>query len=140
MKLSTRARYGTRALLEIALRGEDTPVLLKDIAARQNISLAYLEQLMAPLVAGGLVTSTKGPKGGISLAKRPENIHLDEVTRLLEGTTGLVECVANPGLCEHSGDCVTHDVWCGLKEVMDGYLRSKTLQDLVDSEAGRKVA
>ena len=55
MKLSTRTRYGTRALLEIALRGDDTPVLLRDIAARQYISLPYLEQLVAPLVAGGIL-------------------------------------------------------------------------------------
>ena len=134
MKLSTRTRYGTRALLELALRGDNGPVLLRDIARRQRISLPYLEQLMAPLVAGGIIRSTKGPGGGISLARKPEQIHLDEVMRLLEGVQGPVECVINPGVCERSGSCPAHDVWCELREVMERFLRSRTLRDLADKE------
>ena len=132
MKLSTRTRYGTRALLELALRRDEEPVFLKDIAREQQISLSYLEQLIAPLIAGGIIRSTKGPRGGISLAKNPEVIKLSEVTGLLEGSVAPVDCVNDPETCDRSEFCVTRDVWCELKMVMDGVLESTTLQDLVE--------
>ncbi len=132
MKLSTRTRYGTRALLELALHRGEEPVFLKDIARRQQISLSYLEQLIAPLITGGIIRSTKGPKGGISLAKNPEEIKLSEITRLLEGSVALAECVNDPGICDRSEFCVTRDIWSELKMVMDGVLESTTLQDLVE--------
>ena len=134
MKLSTRTRYGTRALLELALRNDDTPVFLKDIAKQQGISLAYLEQLMSPLVAGGIIRSTKGPRGGVALARPPEEINLSEVTSLLEGSLGPVECVTNAGTCDRAGSCVTRDIWGKLREVMDNYLGSVTLRDLVERQ------
>lgn len=134
MKLSTRTRYGTRALLELALRKEEGPVFLKEIAKQQEISLAYLEQLVSPLVGAGILRSTKGPRGGVSLAKSPEDIHLGEVTWLLEGTTATVECVSNPETCDRSASCVTRDIWSQLNTVMDEFLQSKTLQDLVDDQ------
>jgi len=132
MKLSTRSRYGTRALLELALHRGEEPVFLKDIARRQQISLSYLEQLTAPLIAGRIIRSTKGPKGGISLAKKPEEIKLSEVIGLLEGSVALVECVNDPAVCDRSEFCVTRDIWSELKMVMDGVLESTTLQDLVE--------
>ena len=140
MKMSTRTRYGTRALLELALRKDDAPVFLKDIAREQGISLAYLEQLMAPLVGGGIVRSTKGPKGGISLARKPEDIDMAEVTALLEGTLGPVECVGNPEVCERAGACATHDIWSGLGDVMQRYLKSVTLKELAERQESLKGA
>jgi len=132
MKLSTRSRYGTRALLELALHREDEPVFLKDIARRQQISLSYLEQLIAPLIAGRVIRSTKGPKGGISLARNPEDITLNEVVRLLEGSVAPAECINDPGVCNRSEFCVTRDVWSELKDAMEKVLDSTTLQDLVE--------
>jgi Rrf2 family protein len=132
MKISTRTRYGTRALLELALHKEKGPVFLKDIARRQEISLPYLEHLVAPLIAGGIIRSTKGPKGGISLARNSGEIKLSEIMHLLEGSMAPVECVDDPGVCTRSGSCVTRDVWTELKEVIDGVLESTTLQDLVE--------
>ncbi|MCJ7605497.1 MAG: Rrf2 family transcriptional regulator [Dehalococcoidales bacterium] len=134
MKLSTRTRYGTRALLELALRKDEGPVFLKEIAKQQAISLAYLEQLVSPLVGAGILRSTKGPRGGVSLAKKPEHIHLGEVTRLLEGTTAPVECISNPEVCDRAASCVTRDVWSQLNDVIDEFLQSKTLQDLVEDQ------
>jgi Rrf2 family cysteine metabolism transcriptional repressor len=131
MKLSTRTRYGMRALLELALRQGEGPVFLKDIARVQEISLPYLEHLIAPLVAAGIVRSTKGPRGGISLARDPRDIKLSEITRVLEGSVAPVECVNDPAVCNRSATCVTRDVWTQLKEVMDGVLGATTLQDLV---------
>ncbi len=134
MKLSTRGQYATRALLDLALHRDEEPVLLKDIARRQQISLSYLEHLVAPLIAGGIVRSTRGAKGGISLARPPEEIRLDEIIQLLEGSIAPVECVINPEVCSRSESCATRDVWSELKKAIDGVLQSVTLQDLVERQ------
>ena len=134
MKLSTRGRYGTRALLDLALYQGDEPVLLKDIAQRQQISPQYLEHLIAPLIAGGIVRTTRGAKGGVSLAKHPKEIKLSEVIQLLEGSIALAECVNSPEICSRSKLCATRDIWGELKQAMDGILKSTTLQDLVERQ------
>ena len=137
MKLSTRTRYGTRALLELALHQGKEPVSLKDIARQQQISLPYLEQLIAPLVAGGIVRSTKGPRGGISLAREPEDIRLIEITQLLEGSMAPVRCVDDPAVCQRSGDCAARDVWSELEGVINTYLQGTTLQDLAAKQRSK---
>ena len=134
MKLSTRTRYGTRALLELALHQGEGPVFLKDIAKKQQISLSYLEHLVTPLISGGIIRSIKGPRGGVTLAKRPEDIKLIEVTRLLEGSLAPVECVDHPEVCGRSEKCVTRDIWGEVKKAMNGVLEATTLQDLVDRQ------
>ena len=134
MKLSTRGRYGTRALLELALHQGEGPVLLKDIAQRQQISLQYLEHLITPLIAGGIVRSTRGARGGVWLVKPPEEIRLSEVIQVLEGSIAPAECVNNPGICSRSKFCATRDIWGELKEAMDEVLESTTLQDLVERQ------
>ncbi len=134
MKLSTRGQYGTRALLDLALHQGEEPILLKDIARRQQISLRYLEQLIPPLIAGGIVRSTRGPKGGVALAKAPEEIRLSEVIRFLEGSMAPVECVNNPRACPRAKLCVTRDVWAELGKAMNGILESTSLQDLVERQ------
>ncbi len=134
MKLSTRGEYGTRALLDLALHQGEAPILLKDIARRQQISLSYLEHLITPLIAGGIVWSTRGARGGVSLAKPPEQVKLSEVIQLLEGSIAPVECVNNPGVCSRSELCVTRDIWGELKKAMNGVLESTTLQNLVERQ------
>ena len=134
MKLSTKGRYGTRALLDIALHDEEGPVPLKDIARRQQISLPYLKHLIAPLIEGGIVRSTRGIRGGVSLVKFPEEIKLSEVIQLLEGSVAPVECINNPGICNRSEFCVTRDIWSELKTAMDGVLESTTLQNLIERQ------
>ena len=134
MKLSTKGRYGTRALLELALHKGDDPMSLKDIACRQEISLSYLEQLVSPLVAGGIIRSTKGPRGGISLVKNPSEIKLSDIIQTLEGSVAPAECVDNPDVCDRSPSCVTRDVWSEMKTAMSGVLESTTLQDLVERQ------
>ncbi|OGN91150.1 MAG: hypothetical protein A2158_05455 [Chloroflexi bacterium RBG_13_46_14] len=134
MKLSTKARYGTRALLEIALHEGNSLIQLKDVAENQQISLPYLEQLMRPLVAGGYVISTTGPKGGVLLARNPSDIKMIDIIQLYEGSIALVSCVDKPDLCDRSSSCVTRDLWSELKDVMCGVLGSKTLQDLVNRQ------
>ena len=132
MKLSTRGRYGLRALLDLALHRGEGSVPLKDIAWRQEISLPYLDHLITPLVAAGLVKSTRGARGGVLLLKSPADIKLSEVVQFLEGPIALVDCVINPALCHRSAFCVTRDIWVEMKEAMSQVLDSTTLQDLVE--------
>ena len=134
MKLSTRARYGTRALLDLAIHGVNGPVLLKDIARRQEVSLWYLERLITPLIAAGMVRSVRGPRGGVWLAKPPRQIKLSEVIQVLEGSIALVDCVDAPEICPRSDSCAARDVWSEVKKVMDEILESTTLQDLVERQ------
>ena len=140
MKLSTRARYGIRALLDLARNGTSEPVSLKDIAGRQDISMNYLEHLISPLVKGGLVRTVRGSKGGIMLAKPAASINLSYAVELLEGSTAPVDCVDCPENCQRSDDCVTRDVWIELKAAIDGVLSSITLQELVERQKTRHKA
>ena len=134
MKLSTRTRYGTRALLDLALHQGEGQVLLKNIAQRQQVSLRYLEHLITPLIAAGMVRSARGPRGGVWLAKPPREIKLSDVIQLLEGSTAPVDCVDNPETCPRSDLCATRDIWGELKKVMNGVLEATTLQDLVERQ------
>jgi Rrf2 family cysteine metabolism transcriptional repressor len=134
VKISTRGRYGTRLLLDLAMHNGCGPVPLKEIAERQQISLLYLEHLVAPLLTAGLIRSTRGAHGGIWLAKSPETIRLSEVVKLLEGPIAPADCVSDREACPRSDACVTRDVWMELKRAMDGVLESKSLQDLVDMQ------
>ncbi len=139
MKLSTRARYGTRALLELALHWGEGALLSRDIADKQNIPLPYLEHLISPLVQAGIVKSTRGARGGFSLARPPEDITLSEVIPLLEGSIDLLDCVNNPEGCPYSDSCVTRRIWVELKESMDKTLQSVTLKDLVRQANGTQT-
>lgn len=132
MKLSTKSRYGTRALLELALHRRNEPVKMKEISQNQQISKNYLEHVISPLISAGIVRSTRGSKGGLFLVKKPEDIKLSEVIKILEGSVGPVECVDEPEVCNRSGFCVTRDVWIILKESIEEVLKSITLQDLVE--------
>ncbi|OQY16736.1 MAG: hypothetical protein B6I32_02705 [Desulfobacterium sp. 4572_20] len=130
----TRARYGTRVLLELALHWGKGPVLLKDIAQRQQIPLPYLQQLIGPLVKAGIIKTTRGARGGISLLKLPKEVRLSEVVQILEGSTTPVACVDNPELYPRSDTCVTHDIWAEVKKAMDKVLKSTTFEDLVERQ------
>ena len=138
MKLSTKGRYGSRALLDIALHHQEEPVPLKDIARRQQISLPYLEHLIAPLISGGMIRSVRGIGGGVSLAKPTDEIKLSEVIGLLEGSMALVNCVDDPSSCDRSEFCVTHDIWDEMKKAVDNVLNSTTLQDLMERQKGKE--
>jgi Rrf2 family cysteine metabolism transcriptional repressor len=134
VKLSTRARYGTRALLDLAQHWGREPVQLKDIADRQSISLQYLEHLISPLIRAEIVKSTRGARGGLQLIRHPREIKLSEVVQSLEGSISTVECATNPESCPRAGFCTTRDIWCEMKKAMDGILNSTTLQDLVERQ------
>jgi len=134
MKLSTRGRYGLRALLDLAVHQGEGLVLLRDVARRQEVSLPYLEHLITPLVAAGLVKSTRGARGGVLLLRSPAEVKLSEVVQLLEGSIAPVDCLNDPRVCSRSASCVTRDIWIQMKEAMTQVLDSTTLQDLVERQ------
>ena len=134
MRLSTKARYGTRAMLDLALGYGKGPISLREVAKRQEISEKYLEHLIVSLKSAGLVKSIRGTHGGHLLAKPPSQIRLDEVVRVLEGSLVPVECVDDPSFCRRVRFCVTRDIWGEVKEAMEGVLKSTTLQDLVERQ------
>lgn len=132
MKLTTKFRYGTRAMIDLALHAENGVVSLKDIAERQNISHKYLENLISALQAAGLVKSVRGPRGGYRLALNPPEITLRRLYDVLEGTSPLVECTDDQYSCERQEICVTREIWDQLYQVNMDFLDSITLKNLVE--------
>lgn len=130
MKFSTRARYGMRAMLDLAVNGDDGLVLLKDIAARQAISKRYLEHMMTLLRNRGLVIAERGAAGGYRLGRPTAEIRLDEIFEALEGDISPVECVRDSSVCGRADECVVRDLWCEVTGAMRGVLAGKTLADL----------
>lgn len=132
MKLSTKGRYATRAMLELALRYGRGPMLLREIAQSQEISERYLERIMTALVSFGLVRSSKGHHGGFSLAKPPGETKLREVIQAVEGDVTPVACVDDPKLCDRTDVCVSRDIWKKLKDAITEVLDSITLENMVE--------
>jgi Rrf2 family protein len=132
LKLSTRGKYGFRAILELAINYGNGPISLKNISARLDISQKYLERLVKSLKSAGLVQSFRGAHGGYALAKHPSEIKLSEVIQTLEGSIAPSECVNNSAVCLRSKSCAARDVWIKMKEAMNGVLKSTTLQDIVE--------
>jgi len=132
MKISTRGRYATRAMLDLALHSEQGYILIKDISRRQDISQRYLEHLLLSLKFAGLVRGKRGMKGGFVLARSPSEIKLLEIIQVMEGTTAPVDCVDHDEICSRSNSCITRDVWVDLKRNIDSFLESITLQDLCE--------
>jgi Rrf2 family protein len=131
LRLSTKGRYGTRVMLELALNYGEGHMLLKDIAKKQDISVGYLEQIMPSLKAAGFINASRGAHGGYTLARPPVEITLCEIVSALEGPISLVECISSPEVCDRVESCVTHDLWGEVSEKIESTLRSKNLQDLV---------
>ncbi len=138
MQLSTKARYVIRALMDIAVNYDQSPVLVKDIAGRQGISPRYLEQLLLSPKAAGMVRSARGSHGGFSLAKPPSAITLKDIVQITEGSVYPTECADDPESCQQYEHCVTHEVWVRIKNAAEEILGSTTLQDLVDRQIAKK--
>lgn len=139
MKLSTKGRYGARAMLDLALCSDGKPILLKDIAKRQEVSEKYLEHVFSSLKRANLVKSVRGSRGGYLLAKDPSKIKLSEIINTLEGSIAPVECVANEKLCHRASSCITRDIWCKLKESLIDVLDSFTLEEMVRSARAKNL-
>lgn len=134
MKLSTRGRYGLRAMIDMAQNQDKSPMATRTIAAREGLSERYLEQLMVPLKRAGLVKSVRGSQGGYILARDPRDITAGDVIRVLEGPIAPVDCVseASPEACTRSDYCVTRTLWTKVRDSIAEVLDSYTLADLAE--------
>jgi Rrf2 family transcriptional regulator, iron-sulfur cluster assembly transcription factor len=131
MKLSTKTRYGTRILIELALKIDQGPVKVSEISSSQKISVKYLEQILRILKQAGIVKSVRGPKGGHMLAKKPDKIYLGQIVRLLEGQTDLVKCVSSPENCTMAAECLVRDAWQDATSVLYKKLDNISIASLI---------
>jgi len=138
MRLSTKAQYAVRAMVSLNLHGDGSPVTLKEIATREDISLTYLEQLFVKLRRGRIVDSVRGPGGGYMLARPASAIRVDEIIDSVEETLVPVSCMDETGRCVCTDQCASHSVWQGLAERIRHFLASITLEDLTQ-EAKAKI-
>ena len=134
MQLTTKARYIIRALIDLVINSTEGPILVRDISERQGMSARYLEQLLLAPKAAGMIRSTRGARGGFTLARAPEEITLREIVQIMEGSISPTECADDPKICPSSSSCATHEIWVRIKKATDEILESITLQDLVDRQ------
>lgn len=137
MRLSTRGRYGLKAMFQLALYYGEGPIALKQIADEQNLSESYLEQLFSALRKEGLIKSVRGAQGGYMLSKEPENITVGEIIRCLEGSIAPSDCVLESDgfTCTNENKCVTKTVWMKIKDSIDNVIDGITLQDMINDNA-----
>lgn len=135
MRLTTKSRYGTRLVIDLALYGKEKSIPLNEVARRQNISIKYLEQLVRKLKQAGMIKSQRGPHGGHSLAKSPSDIRVGDIVRTLEESTAITDCaetdVRQCGICNQAGDCLSRWVWVKASQAMFECLDNITVADLL---------
>lgn len=137
MKLSTRSRYGTRMMLDLAQHYKEGPVQIGEIAKRQEVSVKYLEQLIIPLKKANLIKSIRGPKGGHMLAKSPIEITVGQIVKVLEGGIDLSNCIEDADVCERSSDCLTRGIWEEATKAMYDKLNSIPLSKAIKKRKRR---
>ena len=132
MKLSTRSRYGVRAMFDLAQHEGVSPQSIRAIADRQELSEAYLEQLIGPLRESGLVKSVRGAQGGYVLARDSASITVGDIIRALDGEMDLVDCLGNSAGCDRAATCPSRSVWRLLSDRLSQAADTVTLRDMVD--------
>lgn len=136
MRVSTKGRYALRIMADLALQDPGKYIRLKDICERQSITLKYMEQIMPLLTKAGYVKSYRGNNGGYMLARKPEEYTVGEILRTTEGNLAPITCIEDhPNRCPRSGECVTLSFWEGMWRVINEYVDSVTLADLVKNES-----
>lgn len=139
MKISTKGRYALRLILDMALNNTGNPIRIKDIAARQNISDKYLEQIVSVLNKAGFVKSIRGPQGGYKLTKRPEQYTVGMILRLTEGSLAPVSCLDDEvNMCDRQEECVTLILWRKLDDAIKSVIDNVTLADLMEWDEQQK--
>lgn len=139
MKLTTKGRYAVTAMLDLALHGDQGPVSLADISARQEISLSYLEQLFSRLRRQELVTSVRGPGGGYRLSRNANDVYIAQVVDAVNESLDTTRC-GNRGDCQQGEKCLTHHLWADLSEQIHQFLNGISLGDLMSRHEIRQVA
>lgn len=130
MKISTKARYGLRILIDIVQFGGDRPRMIREISESQGISQKYIGRLIIDLRKAGILRSVRGAKGGYVLKKKPTDLSILEIVEVMEGKMGLVKCVISPKVCKRSPACPSRQIWCKLTNEMRGALARTKLSDV----------
>ena len=136
--LSTKFRYGLRALIELAVQSKGNPVSLGVLASKQDISQKYLESIFKAFHKTGIVRSVRGPKGGYMLAESPKDLIILSIFKALEGSLDIIECLHDKSVCTRTAGCSTRELWKGLEESIETFLSSRTLQDLMENYQSSK--
>ena len=139
MKMSTRGRYGLRVMMELANNYGAGPMPVEFIAGNQGLSRKYIHVLATSLKAAGLVRSSRGPRGGYELTRRPSEITALDVISVLEGRSAPVECVLDTSVCPRADLCAVRDVWCEVASAVDGVLSGLTLDQLSARQYAKKA-
>jgi len=138
MKLSTRVRYGLRAMVELALHPRENPVLTQHISEKQRISKKYLENLLVALKSSGLVRSVRGSRGGYVLARSPEQITVAEIIQAFGERMEISDCVETPSVCSRVDICPTYDLWREIAGLIRSYTSGITLAELADKARAKR--
>ena len=131
MKISTKGRYALRVMVDLATNDNGNYINLKDIAKKQEISNIYLEQIIAMLNKAGFLDTARGNMGGYRLAKLPKEYIVGDILRATEGDLAPTYCLTEAGSCTRKQDCKTYAFWQGLDNIINEYVDSKTLEDLI---------
>jgi len=137
--VSTRIRYGLRALIHIAEKSGKDPIPLHTIAERENISMKYLENIFKLLKKNGIVAAVRGPVGGYILNPSPEELTVYDVVNAVEGPPSTIDCIENPLLCKNTEECINHELWKELQDHIVEFLRSKTLSQLLAAHINQRM-
>ena len=143
MKLSTKGKYGVRAVFEIARHYGKGPITIKEISDRQGISFSYLEQILHRLGKAGLIDSVRGPAGGYLLARKPSELTIGDIVRTLEGPIALSHCLEpgeSSGDCSQTDDCVARMVWAKVGAKIEEALDSISFNDLLNQQHPQKIS
>lgn len=131
MKISTKGRYALRVMIDLALNSKEKYINSKEIATRQEISSKYLEQIIAMLNRAGYLETARGNTGGYKLARKPSECIIGDILKATEGNLTPIDCLIEEGKCKRQESCKTYSFWKGLDEVINEYVKSKTLEDLI---------
>ena len=134
MKISARARYGLRILLDLAANSRDFPRSIKDIAQSQQISVKFISQLVIPLRQAGYIRSIRGSQGGLQMSRRPELITLLNIIETMEGPIRVLDCVSCAKICPRQDNCRASSIWSGLNACIRDYLQKITLKDILEEK------
>jgi len=132
MRITTKGRYGLRAVINLARSSHKRPVSIGAIAAEENVSSVFLEQIFFKLKKAGLIRSIRGPGGGFVLNRTPAEISVQDILTAVGETHGLTPCtLRRKTLCDRPEPCAAHDIWTGLQKTMEDYLNKWTLKDIL---------
>lgn len=131
MKISTKGRYALRVMIDLAINNNDKYISLKEISQRQEISNKYLEQIISLLNKAGYLETARGNTGGYKLSKKPSEYKVGDILRATEGDLAPIYCLTEDGECDKKSNCKTYSFWQGLDNVINEYVDSKTLEDLI---------